>query len=188
MARSPLRGALGQDWWLGAAKSDRLLGWVISPTSVWAFCLVCVRMRVRSAAGARCTAGICLALWFRVGTRILIVEDDTVLRKHLVRLFLREGYAVSTAASRAAALEQLADTSFDVLLLDVKLPDGDGLDLLAGLSAERRPALAVVMSAFCTAEHERHAERLNICRLLRKPLDLLQLLDTVRHAVAQQRD
>jgi len=44
------------------------------------------------------------------------------------------------------------------------------------------------MSAFCTAEHERHAERLNICRLLRKPLDLLQLLDTVRHAVAQQRD
>ena len=122
-----------------------------------------------------------------MGIRILIVEDDTVLRKHLARLFLREGYTVSTAANRAAALEQLAGAPFDVLLLDVKLPDGDGLDLLAELSAERRPGLAVAMSAFSTAEHERHAERLNVCRLVRKPLDLLQLLDTVRQAASAER-
>lgn len=116
----------------------------------------------------------------RVGNRILIVEDDTVLRKHLTRLFVREGYAVSTAATHAAAREHLADTAFDVLLLDVKLPDGDGLALLGELQPERRPGLAVVMSAFSTAAHERDAERLNVCRLLRKPLDLMQLLDTVR--------
>ena len=115
----------------------------------------------------------------------MIVEDDTVLRKHLARLFVREGYTVSTAASRATALEQLTDAPFDVLLLDVKLPDGDGLDLLAELSANRRPGLAVVMSAFSTVEHERHAARLNVCRLVRKPLDLLQLLDTIRSAAPQ---
>jgi two-component system, NtrC family, response regulator PilR len=112
----------------------------------------------------------------------LIVEDDTVLRKHLARLFVREGYAVSTAANRAAAREHLAAARFDVLLLDLNLPDGDGLDLLAQLSPEQRPGRAVAMSASSTAEHERTAERLNICRLMRKPLDLIQLLDTVRHA------
>ncbi len=117
--------------------------------------------------------------------RVLIVEDDTVLRKHLARLFVREGFVVDTAASLAAAMELLAEAPFDVLLLDIKLPDGDGFDLLAGLSAERRPGLAVVMSAFSTVEHERYAERLQVCRLMRKPLDLLQLLETVRRGMSQ---
>jgi len=112
--------------------------------------------------------------------RILIVEDDTVLCKHLARLFLREGYVVTTAATQAAAREQLAHAGFDVLLLDIKLPDGDGLALLGELPPQQRPALAVAMSACSTAEHELDAQRLNVCRLLRKPLDLMQLLETVK--------
>lgn len=135
---------------------------------------------------ALCGGGICLAPCDGVANRILIVEDDTVLRKHLARLFVREGYAVNTAATQAAAREQLADTAFDVLLLDVTLPDGDGLALLGEMQPERRPALAVVMSAFSTAEHERYAARLNVCRLLRKPLDLMQLLDTVRRELSHR--
>jgi two-component system nitrogen regulation response regulator NtrX len=112
----------------------------------------------------------------------LIVEDDAVLRKHLARLFMREGYVVSTAASRTAALELLAEAAFDILLLDIKLPDGNGLDLIGELSHDRRPRLAVVMTAFSTDENELHAQRLKVAHLLRKPLDLLQLLDTVRGA------
>jgi CheY-like chemotaxis protein len=115
-----------------------------------------------------------------VRTRILIVEDDAVLRKHLARLFLREGYAVSTAACRAEATGHLAQAPFDVLLLDLQLPDGNGLDLLANLATDRRPELAVVMSAFCGDDNDLRAQRLNVRRLLRKPLDLVQLLDAVR--------
>jgi two-component system nitrogen regulation response regulator NtrX len=95
---------------------------------------------------------------------------------------MREGYSVSTAACRAAAAEQLAQASFDVLLLDVQLPDGNGLDLLADLDTDRRPGLAVVMSAVSGDENDLRAQRLNVRRLLRKPLDLLQLLDAVRGA------
>lgn len=105
-----------------------------------------------------------------------------VLRKHLARLFMREGYSVSTAACRVDAADQLAQASFDVLLLDVQLPDGNGLDLLADLDTDRRPGLAVVMSAVSGDENDLRAQRLNVRRLLRKPLDLLQLLDTVRGA------
>lgn len=118
-------------------------------------------------------------------TRLLIVEDDATLQKHLARLFVREGYAVTTAANRATALGFLAGQSFDVLLLDLQLPDGNGFDLLAALDVERPPPRAVVMTAYSTSESERHAQRLNVWRLLRKPVDLLELLHAVNTAAAK---
>ncbi len=114
----------------------------------------------------------------RVARRVLIVEDAAVLRKHLARLFAREGYTVTTAASCAEALAQLHRTRFDVLLLDLALPDGDGLDLLAGLR-ERQPRQTLLMTASCTPEKERRAGQLNVS-VLRKPLDLVFLIAAVR--------
>lgn len=114
----------------------------------------------------------------RVTRRVLIVEDAAVLRKHLARLFAREGYMVTTAANCAEALAQLNRTHFDVLLLDLALPDGDGLDLLAGLR-DRQPLQTLVMTASCTPEKERRAGQLKVS-VLRKPLDLVLLIDAVR--------
>jgi DNA-binding response OmpR family regulator len=113
--------------------------------------------------------------------RILIVEDDVVLRKHLARLFTRADYAVTTAGSRAEALDEVGRTTFDALLLDINLPDGDGLDLVAELG-QHRPGRTLVMTAFATAESEVRARELGVCPLLRKPLDLFQLTDAVRIA------
>lgn len=113
-------------------------------------------------------------------TRLLIVEDDTVLRKHLARLFAREGYTVTTAASRAEALQKIAGARFEAMLLDVMLPDGDGLDLLASLTDVNRPARAVVMTAYTTPDNEARAARLDVDHLVRKPLDLHQILGAVR--------
>ena len=117
--------------------------------------------------------------------RILIVEDEAVLCKHLARLFAREGYEVTTASSRADARAELDRAPFEALLLDLMLPDGDGLDLLAEVGAQRRPPQTVVMTAFATPENELRARGLNICRVLRKPLDLLELIGAVRRAVAR---
>ncbi len=107
------------------------------------------------------------------------MEDDLILLKHLARLFMREGYVVSTAATRAVALEQLSADTFDILLLDMKLPDGNGLDLLAELGP-RCPPYSLLMTAFSTDESESHAQQLNVRHLLRKPVDLLELLNLVR--------
>jgi two-component system response regulator PilR (NtrC family) len=113
-------------------------------------------------------------------SRILIVEDDAVLRKHLARLFVREGYEVHTAEDCAMARRQLLGNQFDTLLLDVALPDGSGLDLLAEVGERQRPQQTLVMSAFAAPENEALAQQLNVCCLLRKPLDLLRLVDLVR--------
>jgi DNA-binding response OmpR family regulator len=115
-----------------------------------------------------------------VGSRVLIVEDDSVLRKHLVRLFVREGFEVHTADHCAAARHQLLQTQFDTLLLDVALPDGSGLDVLAEVGERQRPRQTLVMTAFTAPENELLARRLNVSCLLRKPIDLMRLVEVVR--------
>jgi DNA-binding response OmpR family regulator len=127
--------------------------------------------------------GICFARRKVVPERILIVEDEAVLRKHLARLLVRQGYEVTTAGSCAEARLELNRERFGLLLLDITLPDGDGLSLLATLEDGQRPQQTVVMTAFTTPENEHRALNLDICRVLRKPLDLIELVTAVnRHA------
>lgn len=111
--------------------------------------------------------------------RILIVEDEPVLSKHLARLFLRVGCEVVVAGSCALALDELRGARFDSLLVDATLPDGSGLDLLAGLMEHQRPARSLLMSALTTPQLEERARSLRVERVLRKPLDLEELIEMV---------
>ena len=120
-----------------------------------------------------------------MGRKILIVDDEVVLLKHLGRLFAREGYEVTTAATWTQALQHLERGPFDALLLDLKLPDGDGLGLLAGLTGNQRPPRAVLMTALSTPEHEAQARQLDVICLMRKPLDLAHLVHTVNGAASR---
>lgn len=119
-----------------------------------------------------------------VTERILIVEDEAVLCKHLARLFVREGYEVVTAGTRTEALAALSHGQFETLLLDVQLPDGDGLELLAAVRERPWPPRTVVMTAFSTFDNPAWAERANVVRVLRKPLDLCELITAVRNHAA----
>jgi two-component system, OmpR family, phosphate regulon response regulator PhoB len=67
------------------------------------------------------------------GLRILVVDDDEPTRTLLRRLLTTEGYAVDEARDGATALEKLAAVGPDLVLLDVMMPDQDGLDVLQGL-------------------------------------------------------
>src|ERR1039457_4523098 len=64
---------------------------------------------------------------------ILIVDDEAEIRDSLESILSEEGYAVTTAATAGEALTLLADASYDAVLLDVWLPDRDGLDALADI-------------------------------------------------------
>ena len=119
-----------------------------------------------------------------MGGRLLIVEDEAVLRKHLARRLARAGYDVSTAGSCAEAVAAFAHGSFGILLLDVQLPDGSGLDLLVTLGERAQRCHTVVMTAFATADNEQRAQHLNVRRLLRKPLDLEQVINAVGQGAA----
>jgi DNA-binding NtrC family response regulator len=107
---------------------------------------------------------------------VLIVEDEAVLRKYLARAMSGAGFDVATAGSRAEAEARLRERSFGVLLLDVRLPDGNGLDLLGALAPDCRPAQTVLMTAEAGAECEHRAAQLRVACLLHQPFDLEQAL------------
>jgi DNA-binding response OmpR family regulator len=78
---------------------------------------------------------------------ILLVEDETDLAATCARLLRRRGHAVITVGSRAAALATLADAAPTLLVSDVRLPDGDGLDVVRAATAMHPRVPAVVMTA-----------------------------------------
>jgi len=110
---------------------------------------------------------------------ILILEDETVLRKHLCRIFERRGFEVRGAGSVAEFLDAAADRRFDTVLLDVSLPDGDGLEAWALVRALQGDADAVVLTSQGLGDVGPRAARLGIRTLLSKPVDIPALLCAV---------
>jgi DNA-binding NtrC family response regulator len=80
------------------------------------------------------------------GRLILIVEDEADLAATCVRLLRRNGHAVIAVGSRAAALAALGNATPAVLVSDVRLPDGDGLDVVRAAAAMQPSVPAVVMT------------------------------------------
>ena len=107
--------------------------------------------------------------------RLLVVEDERVLCASIVAYFGAQGWEVEGAASLDEARRCLARTRFDAAILDVRLPDGDGLSLLRRTGTGR----AVVVSAEPDpARYEAHGVR----HQLPKPLDLIELERFVQRA------
>jgi DNA-binding response OmpR family regulator len=119
-----------------------------------------------------------------MGQRLLILEDDLLLAKHLGRLFSSRGYEVRAVHSVAAFREATAREQFDALLLDLSLPDGSGLDAWDERRACQSGAGAVLMTAYGCDGVAARAAGLGIRALLAKPLDVLRLLSAVRCAAA----
>jgi len=82
-----------------------------------------------------------------VSARILVVEDDAALARGLVFNLEREGYAVAHAPDGAAARAALARGGIALVLLDLSLPDGDGLDVLRDLRARERALPVICLTA-----------------------------------------
>jgi DNA-binding response OmpR family regulator len=110
-------------------------------------------------------------------TRILIVEDEVRLRRALVTYFERCGLEVAQAGSLQEARERLDLERFDAVILDVGLPDGDGLSLLPSTDARH----SVVVSAH--PDPQRFAD-CGVVHHLPKPVDLRELRSVVEAAAA----
>lgn len=77
--------------------------------------------------------------------RVLVVDDESDVCWALERLLLREGYTVETVRSSAEALSRLSASVFDLVLVDAKLPDIDGIDLARRIRAETPCELPLVL-------------------------------------------
>ncbi|NDY43301.1 sigma-54-dependent Fis family transcriptional regulator [Dissulfurirhabdus thermomarina] len=103
--------------------------------------------------------------------RILIVDDDAAIRDGSAQVLGRAGHEISEAATGREALDLLGRYAFDLILLDLKMPDINGLDLLRRIR-EQDPAVPVVMiTAYGTMENAVEAMRLGANDFLSKPFE-----------------
>jgi two-component system nitrogen regulation response regulator NtrX len=119
--------------------------------------------------------------------RVLIVDDEAGIRTTLAGILEDEGYRTGGAETAAEGLERIQREAFDLVLLDVWLPDGDGLELLEELR-QASPELPVIMiSGHANVDAAVKAIRLGAYDFLEKPLSLSRVVLTVANALERQR-
>lgn len=118
---------------------------------------------------------------------VLIVDDEAEIRESLRTLLELEGYEVETASTGEEGLSRIGERTFDLVLLDVALPDRNGLDILVDLRAID-PVMSVIMiTAYGTVENAVRAMQSGAANFIQKPWDNEKLLADVRAAVARHR-
>src|SRR5499426_1476390 len=120
---------------------------------------------------------------------ILVVDDEADIRTLLKEILSEEGYEVDVAANAAQARASRARQSPDLVLLDIWMPDVDGISLLREWSASTTDGCPVVMmSGHGTVETAVEATRLGAFDFVEKPLSLAKLLRTVERALDSGRN
>jgi len=116
--------------------------------------------------------------------RVLVVDDEDDIRALIDEILSEEGYSVTVAADAAAARSAKNDGGFDLVLLDIWMPDTDGISLLREWSDQGTVDCPVVMmSGHGTVDTAVEATRLGASDFVEKPLSLAKLLRTVERAL-----
>jgi two-component system, NtrC family, response regulator AtoC len=119
----------------------------------------------------------------QVAASILVVDDERLIRWSLQQQLQREGYRVQSAETGTQALQHAQAESPDVVLLDVRLPDGDGLQFLERFRARDPECLVIMITAHGGVESAVRAMKLGAHDYLIKPVDADELKLTIRKAL-----
>ena len=121
--------------------------------------------------------------------KILIVEDEPSLREIMQRALAQERYVVETATNYAEADAKLAAYTYDCILLDIMLPDGNGLQLLEHLKQQRKRENVIIISARDSLDDKIGGLELGADDYLPKPFHLAELSARIRSVLRRhQRD
>jgi DNA-binding NtrC family response regulator len=118
---------------------------------------------------------------------VLIIDDEAAIRESLETLLELEGYSVESAASADQGLTRIGERPFDLVLLDLALPDRNGLELLTELHAHDPQLCVIMITAYGTVENAVKAMQAGATNFVQKPWDNEKLLADVRIAVGRHR-
>jgi DNA-binding NtrC family response regulator len=112
--------------------------------------------------------------------RVLVVDDEEVIRDVLGTLLTREGYEVTAAASASEATSLFESDPYDVVLLDLMLPDKPGLEVLREIRQRDPDAVVVIVTAYSSIEGAIEAMRQGAFHYIPKPFQNEEVLLTLR--------
>ena len=114
--------------------------------------------------------------------KILVVDDEQLVRWFLDRALKKKGYEVITASNISEAYEKLNREKVDILFADLRMPDGNGRELIENIADLNLKLKVVVCSAFITSELEEEFRNKGIC-ILKKPFTLDELNRVVQQCI-----
>jgi two-component system nitrogen regulation response regulator NtrX len=119
--------------------------------------------------------------------KILVIDDEAGIRSSLRGILEDEGFAVTTTDTGETGLDMLKNENFDLILLDIWLPQMSGLDVLAKLKTEEEESQVVMISGHGSIATAVKATKLGAFDFLEKPLSLEKVVLTVKNALRQKR-
>ena len=117
---------------------------------------------------------------------ILVVDDESIVRESLGAWFRDDGFHVAMAESAQEALELVAGNRFDVALVDIQMPNMDGLELLTHLRRDVADLTVIIMTAYATIETAVRALKAGAYDYIVKPFDPEELSGLIERAIEQR--
>jgi DNA-binding NtrC family response regulator len=119
-----------------------------------------------------------------LAAKILVVDDESGIRFFLEEMLKHEGYQVATADGGRAAMECIAAEEFDVVLLDLMMPEVNGLEVLETLHRGSPETVVIVLTAYASLETAVQALRQGAHDYLFKPCKTVELRESIRRGLA----
>lgn len=116
--------------------------------------------------------------------RILVTDDDPAILRLVTAVLRRANYEVDTAAGGRDALEKIDLTQYDVVVLDLMMPEVSGFDVLARLQVRGPQRKFVIIMSAASHDVVANAVSKNVFAALRKPFEIDKMLATVRACIA----
>src|SRR5258708_38624946 len=123
----------------------------------------------------------------RSAGRILIIDDEAEIRESLETLLQLEGYTVAAAGTGREGLAQIGERAFDVVLLDLALPDKNGMEVLAEIRLLHPQQAVIMITAYGTVENAVRAMQSGATNFIQKPWDQEKILGGGRAALPRRK-
>ena len=121
-------------------------------------------------------------------TRILIVDDDDTIRSTMKAILEDEGYDVDLAASGKEGVQKAKETSYNIALLDIRLPDMEGVELLKLMKPAVPRTRKIMVTGYPSTQNAIAALNKNADAYLIKPVDIEKLLSTIKEQLKLQEE
>ncbi|MFH0812573.1 MAG: response regulator, partial [Pseudomonadota bacterium] len=118
--------------------------------------------------------------------KILVVDDDVDTCEILSDIFQERGYSVITAGTGNEAIDKASQTTFDAALIDIKLPDMDGMELIVALKGMQADMVVVMITGYASIETAVRALSEGVSAYILKPLNMDEVLATVRETLEKR--
>jgi DNA-binding NtrC family response regulator len=119
--------------------------------------------------------------------RILIVDDEDIVVRSCLRILADTDYAVDVARGGAEALKKIDETAYDVLLVDIMMPQINGLEVLQHVKQKRPGSEVIIFTGLSQSETALRAQELGAFAYLPKPFEPEDLRELIAQALARRR-